>query len=346
VPEGGDVYSNPVTPQFPVTAGQELLISLWLTNSYLPSLPENSWASGGQMWIAPAAAGTAGDQAANPSGDPFTGTGSLWAGATAVVTGVDVTTPAVTVNGITTSPGAPTVVVAGDNVIDGGTSQATSDASDAPSQRLAGQLAAQGLASGYGVVDAGIEANQVLSDGTASGGVSLLARLDRDILDEPDVGTVIIDQGLEDLLQDAGSTVAAGNLEDAYQAIEGQLGVDSFGISVILTTLTPCAGYANSNAGDSCSPAVDAGRQDVNSTTVENTSYPNCYADFDAKASNGTTVVVNGATLEALSALYDVGDHVNLTLAGTGSGYGVLAPQLFSGSCTLQPASNPLPAVP
>jgi hypothetical protein len=230
------------------------------------------------------------------------------------------------------------VVVAGDNVIDGGTSKAVSDASEAPSQRLAGQLAAQGLASGYGVVDAGIQANQVVNDGSAAGGVSLLARLDRDILAEPDVGTVIVDEGLEDMLQDAGATVAAGNLEDAYQAIEGQL--NAFGINVIITTLTPCTGYVNSSAGDSCSAAVDAGRQDVNSTTVKDTSPPYCYADLDAAVSNA-------ATPEALAGGDNAGDGVNLTLAGPGSGYGVLAPAVFSGAdtCALLPGNYPLPTV-
>jgi hypothetical protein len=338
VPEGGDIYSDPLSLPFAVTAGQELLVSLWLKNAYLPDLPENSWASGAQAWFAPSSTP---NETGDTTGVPFTGTGSLWAGASVVLAGVDVTTPAVTLDGVA-SPGAPTVVVAGDNVVDGGTSQAVSDASDAPSQRLAGQLAAQGLASGYGVVDAGVEANQVMSDGQSSGGVSLMARLDRDILAEPDVGTVIIDEGMEDLLQGAGGTLVAGNLEDAYQALENQL--SAFGINVIISTLTPCAGYVNSSAGDSCSTgtaSVDAGRQDVNSTTVDNTSFPNCYVDFDAAVSNG-------ASPEALAGGDNAGDDVNLTLAGTSSGYGVLAPAVFDSSdvCSLLPSNDPSPTIP
>jgi hypothetical protein len=344
IPEGGDVYSDPLpldsaAVPFGVTAGQDLLVSLWFENSYLPDLPENSWASGGQTWFAPA---TVHNQTGDTTGTPFTGTGSSWGGATAVLTGVDVTTPAATING-QASPGAPTVVVAGDNVIDGGTSSALADTAT-PSGRLAGQLASQGLASGFGVVDAGVEANQVVSDGTSAGGVSLLSRLDRDVLAEPDVGTVVIDEGLEDLLQSSGNSgsgtgdLAAGNLEDAYQALENQL--NAFGINVIIATLTPCAGYLNSTAGDSCttgsSTDVDAGRQDVNSTTVENTPLPYCYADLDAAVSNGSSP-------EALAASADAGDHVNLTR----SGYAALAPAVASGggSCLL-PTSYPLPAVP
>jgi hypothetical protein len=337
IPEGGDIYSDPVALPFAVTAGRQLLVSLWLKNSFLPDLPENSWASGAQTWIAPA---TTPNETADTTGTPFTGSGSSWAGASVVLTGLDVTTPAVTLNGIA-SPGAPTVVVAGDNVTDGATSQAISDASDAPSQRLAGQLAAQGLASGYGVVDVGVESNQVMSDGNSSGGVGLMARLDRDILAEPDVGTVIINEGLQDLLQGAGGDLVAGNLVDAYQALENEL--SAFGVNVIITTLTPCAGYSNSTAGDSCTTgtaSVDSGRQDVNSA-IQGTPFPYCYTDLDGAVSNG-------ASPEALTANYNAGDDVNLTLAGTSSGYGVLAPAVFNGSdvCSLLPSNDPAPAVP
>jgi hypothetical protein len=341
IAEGGDVYSDPLALPFAVTAGKDLLISLWIKNAYLPDLPENTWASGAQTWFASAAVP---NETGDVTGTPFTGPGSVSAGATAVLTGVDVTTPAATLDGQPT-PGAPTVVVAGDNVIDGSTSKAVSDAADAPSQRLAGQLASQGLAPGYGVVDAGIEANQVMSGGAGPGGVSLLARLDRDILAEPDVGTVIIDEGLEDLLQASGATVApdplAGNLEDAFDTLESQL--NAFGINVIIGTLTPCAGYVNSSAGDFCSTGaggVDPVRQDVNSA-ISDTSFPNCYANFDGAVSNG-------ASPEALTPAANAGDDVNLTLGGTGSGYAALAPAVFSSPdfCSLLPSTNPFPAVP
>jgi hypothetical protein len=341
IAEGGDVYSDPLALPFAVTAGKDLLISLWIKNAYLPDLPENSWASGAQTWFAPA---TVPNETGDTTGTPFTGPGSVSAGATAVLTGMDVTTPAATLDG-QPSPGAPTVVVAGDNVIDGPTSKAVSDAADAPSQRLAGQLASQGLAPGYGVVDAGIEANQVFSGGPGSGGVSLLSRLDRDILAEPDVGTVIIDEGLEDLLQASGGLVGptlAVNLEDAFDTLEGQL--SAFGINVIIGTLTPCAGYVNSSAGDFCSTgtaSVDAVRQEVNSAIISDTAFPYCYANFDGAVSNG-------ASPEALTPAANAGDDVNLTLAGAGSGYATLAPAVFSSpdACSLLPATDPFPAVP
>lgn len=342
IPEGGDVYSDPLTLPFAVTAGKDVLVSLWLQNSSLPYLPENSWSSGALTWFAAAGSGSA-QQAQDTTGTPFTGSGSYASGSTVLLTGLDVTTPATAA-----SPGAPTMVVAGDNVIDGGSSGALSDAGDAPSERLAGQLASQQLAAGSGVVDAGIEANQVLADGTVTGGVSLLARLDRDVLSEPDVGTVIIDEGLEDLLRDgsgnaSGSTdLAAGNLADAYQGLQTQL--NAFGIQVILTTLTPCAGYADSSVGDSCSTGtgatVDASRLDANTAVSAPVAW-NCWADLDA-------AVTNGSSPEGLAAADNAGDGVNLTLSGSGSGYTALAPAASDAATSpcIGPSTSPLPAVP
>jgi hypothetical protein len=63
--------------------------------------------------------------------------------------------------------------------------------------------------------------------------------------------------------------------------------------------------------------------------------------DFDAAVSNG-------ASPEALAGSYNAGDDVNLTLAGTSSGYGVLAPAVFDSSvtCSLSPVQDPPPTVP
>jgi hypothetical protein len=336
IPEGGDVYSDPLALPFAVTAGKDLLVSLWIENASLPDLPENSWASGAASWFSPHGSATP-NETGDTTGTPFTGTGSSTFGAVPVLTGLDLTTPEVTSGGVTVSPGEPTVVVAGNNVIDGGSSHAASDAGDAPSQRLAGQLAAQGLAAGYGVVDAGTQANQVLTDGTTSGGVSLLARLDRDVLAEPDVGTVVIDEGLQDVLRQATSATVTTNLENAYSLLETQL--TAFGINVITADLTPCTGYSNATAGDSCSTAADASRTAVNSFIDSSGGAPNCPADFDAAVSNG-------ASPEALASGFGTADDVNLTLGSSG-GYAALAPAVSGeGSCPLMPDDTPLPPVP
>jgi len=342
IPEGGDAYSDPVSLPFAITPGTGLLISIWIKNSSLPVVPLNSWSSGGLAW---SSSPSTPNETEDTSGTPFTGPGGDAIGAVPVLTAVDVTTPAESsaASGYS-SPGAPTVVVAGDNVIDGYSSSAESDALDIPSQRVAGQLsgllpsltgtsATSGL-TGYGVVDAGIQANQVLADGAAGGGVGLLARVDADILDEPDVGTVVLDEGLQDVLRQAGSATGAASLEDAYTLLDNQL--SAFGISVVTGDLTPCSGYSNSTVGDSCTAAVDAARTaDVNSFIDSDGAAPNCYAAFDAAVSDH-------ASPEALASGYGTADDVNLTLGADG-GYAQLARAVLAPGtgCQLTPNIPP-----
>jgi hypothetical protein len=178
----------------------------------------------------------------------------------------------------------------------------------------------------YGVVDAGIENNQVQADGSGAGGVSLLARIDRDVLSEPDVGTVVIDEGLEDLLQDG----ASGNSDigDDVTTAFGQLDtiLNAYGVTVVLTTLSPCGGYLGSGSTpeDSCPSGgtVDSVRQDVVNPWISNSSEtpllsPGGVAMADlscAVASDGP--VSCGGTPETLQAHYGTGDGANLNAAG------------------------------
>jgi hypothetical protein len=325
IPEGGDVYSDPLTLPFALTPGDGLLVSLWIENSSLTYLPINATPSSSGTWQTGEGVG---NEVFDTTGTPFDDSPGAWYGDTPLLSGVDVTTAAPTTElaGLP-SPGAPTVVVAGNNVTDIWTASALSDSISNPSQRLAGQLYSQGIATGYGVVDAGIQSNQVLSDGTGSygGGVSLLARLDRDVLAEPDVGTVIIDEGLEDLLQSAAgtTTVAASeeNMDTAYAVLINDL--NAFGINVIIGTLTPCDGYDNTTTKETCTATVaDPTRvlinQDMNggnSTTgiTIQTAEPYCTAQLDQAVSNGASPTEALATTPTN---YDNGDHVNLTFAG------------------------------
>ena len=138
----------------------------------------------------------------------------------------------------------PTAVVLGDGVINGNTTGKPVQGALRVSDDLAADLALQTGPATFGVVGAGIEANQVLTDSTtAYGGPSALSRLARDILAEPNVGTVIIAEGEEDLLN--GATV--GNLENGLELLGAELG--QWGISVIYTTMTPCAGYSGCTTG-------------------------------------------------------------------------------------------------
>ncbi|HXW47376.1 MAG TPA: hypothetical protein VEL03_21455 [Streptosporangiaceae bacterium] len=350
IPEGGDVYSDPLTLPIALTPGYDVLVSLWVENSSLAYLPLNATPAAAGTWYA---AEGSGDNVLDATGTPFDGSTGVWYGNAPLLSGVDVTTaaPSPELAGLA-SPGAPTVVVAGNNVTDIWTATATSDSIDNPSKRLAGQLYSQGIAAGYGVVDAGIQSNQVLNDGSPTGGVSLLARLDRDILAEPDVGTVIIDEGLEDLLlsADGKTTVAASelNMDTAYAVLINQL--NAFGINVIVGTLTPCDGYDNSSTGETCtSTVVDPTRvlinEDMNggnpSTGITiQTGEPYCTAQLDQAVSNG-------GSPEALATSptdFDNGDHVNLTWAGYAAMAAELNPANTADSpCSLSPNSLPQP---
>jgi hypothetical protein len=323
IPEGGEIYSDPLPLPFAITAGKPLLVSIWIENSSLPDLPQNPWASGDLTWWASPATP---NETEDTTGTPFSGSTGDWSGASILVSGLDVTT------GTATSPPDPTVVVAGDNIIDGLGTDALGDSADVPSKRLAGQLYSQGDTTGYGSVDAGIESNQVLADDTGHGGESLVARLDRDVLSEPDVGTVVLDEGLEDLLTNSSAT--ASELQSALQALTEQL--NAFGVTVIIGTLTPCDGYTGPG-GDTCSGTVDSNRTTVNGWIDGQTGIgpPNCVADFDAAVSNG-------ASPEALATSpvdYDSGDHANLSWAG----YAALAPPVNAcGLSPITPAGIPL----
>jgi hypothetical protein len=160
------------------------------------------------------------------------------------------------------------------------------------------------VSSGFAPVDAGVESNRLLADGTGSGGVSLLARLDRDVLAEPDVGTVVIDAGLADLL--SSSSVTAEQLSAGLAALDNQL--FAFGATVIIATITPCSG----SGGLACGSAADGTRVNVNQAIGTPFSPEYCPADFA-----GTVGDTNSPqALQASPTNYDTGDHVNVTSPG------------------------------
>jgi hypothetical protein len=280
---GCDLYSDPLTLPFAVTAGQNLLISIYVANGSSASpypaiayVPGTMWPSGASAWVSSAAGDQTGDTAQTDFGN------SQWQIQNYLLSGVDVTTPAETFtesgygSGTVATPGEPTVVVAGNNLTDllGSNYIATADIGPS-SFRIAGQLATAipagqttptaqgGSGADYGVVDAGIESNQLLAD-SPLGGVGLLARFDRDVLAEPDVGTVVINEGLEDLLLEAaaGDANIAGNVETAIEQLQTIL--TGYGISIVVDTLPPCAGYLGTGSPADACPAggtADSARQ-------------------------------------------------------------------------------------
>ncbi|WNM29650.1 LamG-like jellyroll fold domain-containing protein [Streptomyces sp. Li-HN-5-11] len=307
IPEGGMAYSDPLS--FTVTAGQYLLVSYQLSNS-VPYLVQHSYANGSYEYVTSVGSG---DLTTSTSATAFTTNAAAYGNFTDLVTGLDVQ-----------SANVPTEAVLGDNLVDPFQPNTTLPNSNGSRVSDALTAAEPSTPSPYGVLAEGIESNQLMTDdpetynGKTIGGPAALSRLDRDILDQPGVTTVIVDEGLEDLL--AGAT--SDSLDaDGYTALVQQL--QGWGINVVLTSQTPCEGFAGDGAtpNDPCTSTVDANRTDVNAflggMNLGNPwATPAVYfADFDA------AVAVTDSTTgeEKLSAAADGGDHANLSLAAFGA---------------------------
>jgi hypothetical protein len=333
IPEGGDIYSNPVSLPFAVSQGQGLLVTLYLENgaggtnvpaavSQLPSLGQPS---GAESWDS---APGSGDQAGDQAGSSFTATGAEYeGGVTRILTSVDVTEPAGSLVVKGTDEGMPAIIVAGDGVILGGSGQAIARDRQPPDFRIAGQLAGTVLPSSayageFSAVDEGIEGNQLQADGSPVGGVSLLARLDRDVLAEPDVGGVILNEGLQDIL--GGATSA--QFESAAATLSDELGTaPGFDIPVIIADLTPCGGSTSL-----CTTGADGFRATANTDLGDDcgqlpgeTNLLYCATvSFDQAISGG-------GTPEALRSSDGESDHLNLTAAGYAAAAATLSGLLY-----------------
>ncbi|HEX5114176.1 MAG TPA: LamG-like jellyroll fold domain-containing protein [Pseudonocardiaceae bacterium] len=305
LPEGGMVYSDPVT--VPIVANHFVLVSFQLNSTATVSaLPEHTW-SGTAVEYTTAGA----THAADPTGTAFTTAPTF---ATNVVTGMDVVTN-----------GTATQVVVGDNLVDPAEPN-TFAAAEADLMR--NFTAAEPTApASFGTLGAGIEANEVLADnkedaaGKQVGGPSLLSRLDRDVLDQPNVTTVILDEGLEDVL----NGMTADDLQDGYQLVLDAL--QNAGITVVAVALPPCAGYAGGGplAADPCTTTADAttGTPSVDSQRTVANSFLTSGAGGQIAASVNTDDVLGMLTdpTDPTSAMKLDGsaaaaDHANLNPAG------------------------------
>jgi hypothetical protein len=301
IPQGGMLYSDPLN--FSVTAGQRLLVSVQLVNT-VPSVPMHTWPtnSSGQ-WLSPSGSG---DQTMDMTGTPYTGHGWGELNSSALVTGLDVQTSAI-----------PTLAVLGNGLIDQGQTGTQPIAGITLSDDLIATEAT--TPNPYGTLAEGIEANQVMSsfpEANNSGGPSALARIDRDILDQPGINTVFIDEGLEDLLANQpgpDKETAEENLaRNGYAELVNYLQASH--INIVYVGLTPCDGYAGdgATANDPCTSTVDSERQDAN------TDLSGRFGSFvNSDAAVGVPDASNGET--KLMGAADGGDHVNLTDAGFGA---------------------------
>ena len=164
------------------------------------------------------------------------------------------------------------------------------------------------------VVNVGISGNRINADGfSAQHGPSLISRLDADVLSLPNVRSVILLGGINDLgLQTAPDAQALINgLDAATHRLQAA------GLRVVLGTITPARGFCAGPlaALDPLTPgilsgsaAVDTARRAVNDW-IRARSSADAVADFDA-------CLRDPANPSYLAADYDSGDHLHPNTAG------------------------------
>ncbi|WP_156722239.1 SGNH/GDSL hydrolase family protein [Streptomyces apocyni] len=280
IPAGAQAFSDPLG--FDVPADSDLLVSFHLPDT-VAAAPVHHRAAQRSYLSEP------GDHTADGAPDAYTSTLSTWP----FLTGVEV------------GGGPGSVVTLGDSITDGVGS--TPDTNRRWPNVLARRLLAQDEVPHYGVLNHGISANRVVSDvypgdgvSRSTGGVSALHRLERDVLAQPSVRTVVVFEGINDLRWGAtADQVTAGLREIAVRARER-------GLRVVGATLVPCEGEAR------CTAAVDAERAAVNAylrgPAVSGAVF-DAVLDFDA--------VLRDPTRPArLLPAYDSGDHLHPGDAG------------------------------
>ncbi|MFF4225412.1 FG-GAP-like repeat-containing protein [Streptomyces abikoensis] len=243
---GGSIFSDAAA--FPVNADENLLVSIHLPNP-VKTAPFHEYTLNTSYTSAP---GDAADRTMETGGSHFTRKFPRWA----FLTGVDV---------MASSGG--TVVLLGDSQTDGG--HTTIDGNrrwpDAYGRALqAGEIPPMGI------VNAGISANRLLTDGKPTEfGQSALNRFDRDVLAQPNVKAVILYEGINDIaFTDAtASDVVTGIQQLAIRA-------RSAGVSFTVATIPPFKGFR------AYTPAKDKIRQEVNDY-IRSTHDIDAYVDFD-----------------------------------------------------------------
>jgi hypothetical protein len=299
IPAGGMAYSDPIL--FTVSPNQYLLVSFSLSGS-VPYLVEHTWSNDAWEYTTPPGAVTDNqDPARSADGGPFTAANGAFSN---LLTGLDVTTNHVG-----------TTVVLGDGLI------------DAPHTNpyLESDLAAvlstaePTTPTPYGTVSAGIESNEVTTDyaepsnGSQVGGPSALSRVDRDLLAQPGITTVVLYEGLQDILN--------GRTAEQVKAAHTQLVSYLYGagITVIAVGLTPCTNYTGTGGSpnDACTTTVDDQRQAVNAGLSAGTTLGLGDPDYFYMNSDpviGTTdATANRSVLDSNASM---SDHVNLFATG------------------------------
>jgi lysophospholipase L1-like esterase len=276
IPVGGSVLSDPVQMRVPARAN--LAVSLYVSKPTGPTTYHQDPQQTSYL--------AAGNHAADVGADAYPTTLATW-----------FLVDALQVRG--TAPS--TIVAVGDSITDGTQGQwnANTRWPDFLYRRLA---AARGPAA-PGVVDEGIAGNRVLNDSVCFG-VKLLDRLDRDVFSQPNVGTVLLLEGINDLgfsqEPNSGCTapnteVSVGQLIAAYRQIIAR--AHARGIRVYGGTLMPAQGFEYWNA------AAEQKRRQLNAWILGSHA-------FDGVIDFASALSYPGH-YELLDPQYDSGDHLH-----------------------------------
>ena len=263
VAAGGTVLSDPLPGR--LAAASNLVISLYVTGAQGPTTGH-----GMAMQTSYAAAG---DHAAEEGAANWTDPMGSWYWLDAV--------------SVETSAAVGAVVTLGDSITDGWAS--TVDTNRRWPDYLARRLQAAGPGI-KGVANEGISGNKVLADGN---GPSALNRLQRDVLSQPGVTTVILLEGINDLKAHTG--VTANDLIAGYQQIIDR--AHAAGTCVVGTTVMPYKGWYEYDA------AGEAVRQSVNDWIRHSGAF-DAVTDFDK-------LMRNPYDQQEMMPFFDSGDHVH-----------------------------------
>ncbi|MCU1052288.1 SGNH/GDSL hydrolase family protein [Stenotrophomonas maltophilia] len=199
---------------------------------------------------------------------------------------------------------ARSVVVIGDSITDGATASLDQD------QRWTDHLAARLAPRGIAVVNAGISGGRLLRDGM---GESVLARLQRDALDQPGVASVIVLIGINDISWPGTAFArnqarpALAELQAGYRALAEQ--ARGRGIRIVGATLTPFAGaLPDTPLDDYDHPDKDVLRRQLNAWLRTDSPF-DAVIDLDA-------ALRDPADPSQMAAAYDSGDHLHPGDAG------------------------------
>jgi len=281
IPAGAETISDPV--RLAVPAETDLLVSVGVPAD---SGPATFHLHATQVNYVAASD----DHAADLAASAFTKTTSSWF----YVTGVDALAPAA----------LGTVATLGDSITDGVTS--TVGADHRWPDYLARRLLALPPGRQCGVVNQGISGNRILLDGSAAGsstaaaGQSAVARLQRDVLSRTGARTLIVFEGINDIIWVPNQLDPQVIIRGLEQIIRQAHAV---GVRVIGATITPAGGYAGGFDAQQ-----EATRESVNAWIRDSDTY-DAVADFDA-------VLRDPADPQQIAPQYDSGDHLHPNDAG------------------------------